>query len=298
MHRTPATRWPAVSTIGELLQREGLVRPRRRRAATHGRRGSGRTVASSANVVWTADFKGHFRVGTGAYCYPLTVLDLHHHYLLGGRAFPTTAVALARRGFARLFAEYGLPEVFRTDNGVPFAQPNALGRLGALAYWWVRLGIRPEHTRPATPSENGAHERFHKTLKAHTTQPAARLLVAQQRQFNRFEREYNTVRPHESTVDHRPPGDAYVPSPRPYPRTVPPLQYARTDEIRRVDPAGAIKWRNHAIFLSSNLSGEYVALTETAQAVIQIRYARLILGTFDPTTKRFTGEVQWNDDGL
>jgi transposase InsO family protein len=295
VHRAPGTRWPAVSTIGELLKREGLVRHRRRRAATHARLESGRTIASSANVVWTADFKGQFRVGSGEYCYPLTVLDLHHHYLLGCIALSTTAIPPTRRSFARLFAAYGLPKVIRTDNGVPFAQPNALGRLGALAYWWVRLGIRPEHTRPATPSENGAHERFQRTLKAHTTHPVGCSLVAQQRQFDRFETEYNTVRPHESTVDHRPPGYAYVPSQRPYSRKLPPLEYAPTDEIRLVDRSGVIKWRNHRIFLSTNLQAEHVALTEIEEALVQIRYASLILGDFDLLTKRFTGNVRWDD---
>ena len=114
------------------------------------------------------------------YCYPLTLLDLHSHYLLRCHALPSTAVHTARALFVRAFTEYGLPEVLRTDNGVPFAQPNALGRLGALALWWIRLGIRPEHITPATPSENGAHERFHKTLKAATTQPRSASLPAQQ----------------------------------------------------------------------------------------------------------------------
>jgi hypothetical protein len=31
----PSTRWPAVSTVGEILQRHGLVQPRRRHARAH-----------------------------------------------------------------------------------------------------------------------------------------------------------------------------------------------------------------------------------------------------------------------
>jgi putative transposase len=74
---------------------------------------------------------------------------------------------------------------------------------------------------------------------------------------------------------------------------LPPLPYAVTDEIRLVDGNGVIKWRGHAIFLSANLHGEHVALSETDQALVQIRYATLILGDFDPTTKRFTANVRW-----
>jgi putative transposase len=288
----PEKPWPAASTIGALLDREGLIKRRRRRGGTHARLASSRTVAAASNVVWTADFKGQFRLGNGTLCYPLTVLDLHDHFLLGCVALSSTAVETARQSFVRIFSEYGLPEVLRTDNGVPFAQPNAMGRLGALAYWWARLGIRPEHTRPATPSENGAHERFHKTLKAHTIHPASHSLPAQQRQFTRFGTEYNTERPHESTVDHRPPGHAYVASPRPYPRRLPPLPYSATDEIRLVN-GGAIKWRNHSIFLSNNLTGDHVALRETAGGLIAVRYATLILGDWDPETKRFTPNARW-----
>lgn len=289
----PATSWPAASTIGALLDREGLITRHRRRGGTHARLASSRTAAVASNVVWTADFKGQFRVGNGTQCYPLTVLDLHDHFLLGCAALATTAVESARARFIRIFSAYGLPEVLRTDNGVPFAQPNAMGRLGALAYWWVRLGIRPEHTRPATPSDNGAHERFHKTLKAHTIHPAAASLPAQQRQFDRFATEYNTERPHESTVAHRPPGYAYVASPRPYPRQLPPLPYLPTEEIRLVSSSGFIKWRTHTIFLSTNLSGDHVALSETEHGLTSIRYAALLLGDFDPETTRFTPNVRW-----
>lgn len=295
----PETRWPAASTIGELLKREGLLRARHRprRRVDGGRSALVRTTAHAPNVVWTADFKGEVRVppsGPGAYCYPLTVLDLHTHYLLGCQALPTTAVAPTRRIFARLFAAYGLPDVVRTDNGVPFAQPNALGRLGALAYWFIRLGIHPEFIRPARPAENGAHERFHKTLKAHTLRPPAVSLLAQQQRFDRFRVEYNTERPHESTVAHRPPADQYVPSPRPYPARLPPLVYPEEAAVRRVDASGVVKWKQQPIFLSTNLTGEYVGVFATEGDQLRICYARFTLGTFDPHTKRLTTECTWN----
>lgn len=288
----PERAWPAASSIGTLLQRAGLVRSRRRHPSGV-RMLTGRTAATAPNHVWTADFKGEFRLTRGPYCYPLTVLDLHSHYLLDCTAQATTAVAPTRVAFARLFRTYGLPDVLRTDNGVPFAQPNALGRLGALAFWWVRLGIRPEHTTPATPAENGAHERFHKTLKAATTQPAAPSLAAQQRRFDHFQREYNTERPHASLPDHRPPGHTYAPSPRAYPARLPALEYPATADVRRVAAAGAIKWRNHLVFLSTNLAGEYVALLETDRDRVTIAYAALALGDLDLHTHRFTPGVRW-----
>lgn len=290
----PATRWPAASSIGALLHRAGLVRARRRGRGPAARAlASGRTVASAPNVVWTADFKGEFRLGDRRDCYPLTVLDLYSHFLLGCTALPSTAVASTREVFGRLFRTYGLPEVIRTDNGIPFAQPNALGRLGALAFWWVRLGIRPEHIRPATPAENGAHERFHKTLKAAATRPSSASLAAQQRRFTRFQHEYNTERPHASLAAHQPPAQAYAASPRPMPRHLPPLWHPDAALVRRVSASGCIKWQQHTVFLTTNLAGQTVALLEQTAELLTIRYGPLALGEFDPVLHRFIPRVRW-----
>jgi transposase InsO family protein len=293
-HLEPNTRWPATSSIGALLLRAGLVHHRRRsRRATSRALTGERTAATAPNVVWTADFKGEFRLGDGVYCYPLTVLDLHSHYLLGCTALASTAVVPTRAAFTQLFRTYGLPEVIRTDNGIPFAQPNAMGRLGSLAYWWVRLGIRPEHIRPARPAENGAHERFHKTLKAVTTRPRAASLAAQHRRFLHFQREYNTERPHASLAQHVPPAQYYTPSLRAMPHHLPPVWYPETAVVRRVSDGGFIKWHQYRIFLSNNLTGETVALVEQADDLITISYSHLALGDFDPLLHRFTPRVRW-----
>lgn len=292
----PDTPWPAASSIGALLVREGRIKRRRRRVVPgRGRLTSERLGAGAPNDVWTADFKGHFRLGAGPYCYPLTVLDLHTHFLLGCVALPSVAVADTRAHFIRLFREFGLPRVVRTDNGVPFAQPNALGRLGILALWWVRLGIQPEHTTPATPSENGAHERFHRTLAAATAHPPAESFRAQQRRFDHFRQEYNTERPHESLLAHVPPARLYTPAApeRAYPTRLPALCYPTDATIRRVSHSGCIKWQQHRIFLSSNLAGDDVCLTAIGSELLRVTYATLKLGDLDPLLGRFRPDVRW-----
>ena len=79
--------WPAASTMGELLQREGLVKPRQR-----GRRmppnASPLEHAQAPNQVWCMDFKGWFLLGNGERCNPLTVQDAHTRYLLRVRDMP------------------------------------------------------------------------------------------------------------------------------------------------------------------------------------------------------------------
>lgn len=293
LQNEPATRWPAASTIGALLQRAGLIRRRHRPRAQPLAIPLSRTAATAPNVVWTADFKGQFRLGHGPYCYPLTVLDLHSHFLLGCTALPTVAIAPTRERFVRLFREFGLPAVVRTDNGVPFAQPNAAGRLGALAYWFVRLGVRPEFIRPARPAENGAHERFHRTLKEHTARPPAASVSAQQKRFDRFRAEYNAERPHEHTPGRRPPATQYSSSPRVFPDRLPPLLYPGSTGTRLIDSSGNLKWRNTRIFVSVNLARELVGVTETALDQVELRYGRLLLGSYDLHTQRFVARFEW-----
>lgn len=295
----PLKHWPATSSIGELLKRHGLVQKRRRRDRDRERAplNSYLTKATEPNLVWTADFKGQFRLksGVGPYCYPLTVMDLRSRFVLGIRALDTTAVIETRQEFTRIFREYGLPRVIRTDNGVPFAQPNAIGRLGQLALWWVRLGIKPEHIRPGRPSENGAHERFHKTLKAAATKPASASLKSQQQRFDDFITEYNTHRPHGTLTNRRPPHEFYVSSTRPYPERLPSLVYPETAMMRLVSSAGGIKWRKERIFISRNIAGEYVGVIEEADGLYSLSYGNLELGTLDAETNIFNPGVKWKD---
>lgn len=287
--------WPALSTIGALLAREGLVHRRRRNRRVEWRAlGNGRTQALAPNDVWTADFKGEFSLGCGALCYPLTIVDDHSRYLLRCTALAGPRVEPTRRVFERLFREHGLPRVIRTDNGMPFCQPNALGRLGQLAYWWTRLGIRPEHTRPAMPADNGRHERMHRTLKAEATRPAAYSLASQQRRFTHFQHDYNIERPHEALGDD-PPAQHYHSSPRVYPSRQPTMEYPAAIPTRLVDMNGAVKWRNNKIRLSRNLTGEYVGFLPLDNDAWSICYGPLILAQFILPTAQLTPSVYWND---
>jgi transposase InsO family protein len=179
MREQPTVAWPAPSTITSLLTRAGLVTPRRRsrreRSAWLCR--SPLTPATAPNDVWTADFKGEFRLGSGPYCYPLTIADLSSRYLLAVTGLAGTATEAAEAVFRRCFADFGLPHVIRTDNGAPFAAPGALGGLSALAVWWIRLGIRPERIDKGVPQQNGAHERMHRTPKSGRNAPAECILA-------------------------------------------------------------------------------------------------------------------------
>jgi transposase InsO family protein len=86
-------------------------------------------------------------------------------------ALDSTREDLAVTAFERLFRERGLANAIRSDNGVPFASPNALFNLSKLSVWWLRLGIAIERIKPGHPQQNGRHERMHLTLKKEATCP-------------------------------------------------------------------------------------------------------------------------------
>ena len=80
---------------------------------------------------------------------------------------------------------------------------------------------------------------------------------------------------------------------RPYPARLPPLVYPAEAAIRRVSTGGTIRWRQHRIFLSTNLAGDDVCLTLTAADLLMVTYATLKLGDLDPLVGRFRPDVRW-----
>jgi transposase InsO family protein len=281
--RHPRWELPHRSTVCEILSRNGMVpkKPRRRHI---GHPGKPTTPIAAPNEVWSADFKGQFKMGNGQYCYPLTVTDNFSRYLLSCQALSSTAVDGAKPVFTRLFKEYGLPKRIRTDNGVPFAT-TTLARLSRLSAWWVRLGVLPEFIEPGKPQQNGRHERMHLTLKAETTRPPGYSLGAQQRKFNVFIAEFNNVRPHEA-LDQETPASFYERSQREMPNKIKPFVYPDRFEVRYVSGNGGMRWNRDWVNVSTVCIGEYVGLEEIDDGIWTVYFGLLKLGRFDERRMR------------
>jgi putative transposase len=276
--RHPDVTWPAVSTAGDLLKRRGLVQQRRRRyKPTHP--GVVPATTHAPNDLWTADFKGEFRTGDDEYCYPLTVADLHSRYLLACTGLRSTRTHGAQAVFEQLFREYGLPRAVRTDNGVPFATTGLHG-LSILSVWWIRLGIQHQRIQPASPQQNGAHERMHKTLKRGAIRPPRANLQAQQRAFNQFRTLYNDERPHES-LDGTTPSSRYRRSPRPYPSILPAIEYPGHFLTREITAAGTFRFGDRLFFLSNALKHLPVGLEEMSDGVWSVYFCHVLLARLD-----------------
>lgn len=266
--------WPSASTIGVILSRAGLVEaPRRRRRVLDGPR---REIAvDAANEEWAADFKGWFRTRDQTRIDPLTITDSHTRFLLETLITPQT-VAGAKAGFTRAFCAYGLPRAIRCDNGSPFGSRGP-GGLTQLSVWWLKLGIEPHFIRPASPQENGRHERMHRTLKAQTSRPPAANAAEQQARFDAFRQHYNEARPHEA-LGQVPPADVYAPSPRAMPARLDDPWYDANHALRRVRSDGTIQWRGEYRFISEALCGELIGLCEVETGDHVARFAGYDLG--------------------
>ncbi len=277
----PGRNWPAASTIGALLKREGLVVARKKRWHT-----APYSVplahADEANRVWCADFKGWFRTADGQRIDPLTISDAHSRYLLRSQAVEKTDTARVQAIFEAAFREYGMPEALRTDNGPPFAS-RAVAGLSRLAVWWIKLGIVPERIAAGHPEQNGRHERMHRTLKQETAQPPAANRREQQRMLDRFRQEYNQVRPHEA-LQMQTPAAVYQPSARPFPARLPEPDYPENMLVRSVRPHGHFRWKKDDVFLSEVLWGERVGLMPEDDRWFTIYFAQLPLARLTATS--------------
>jgi transposase InsO family protein len=265
--------------VGGILKRKGLVKASRRRRRGVRPESIELREAAAPNEVWGADFKGWFRTGDGHRCDPLTITDVHSRYLLKCRRVEQPDSQCTKPVFEEVFAEFGLPLAIRSDNGPPFASQGA-GGLTGLSVWWVKLGIELERITPGCPQQNGRHERMHRTLKRETARPPAANASAQQRRFNRFQSSYNSERPHEA-LDNDCPADHYDASPRPYPGTVPEMEYPEHFERRQVRTSGEIKWCGELLYVSQALVGEPVGLEEIDDDKWLVRFGPIPLALID-----------------
>jgi putative transposase len=277
----PKLELPAASTAGEWLRRAGLVERRKRRARWQH---PGRPVgeATGPNQIWTADFKGQFRMRDGVYCYPLTVMDRYSRYLLTCDGRVSTEINGAKAAFERLFREVGLPEAIRTDNGEPFASRGIHG-LTALNVVWLRLGIRHQRIQRGHPEQNGSHERMHRDLKAETTRPPGEHLRLQQERFDRFRTIYNTERPHEA-LSYRKPASVWQPPARQYPANIGPPEYPGHFEKRLISDTGCFSFKGRFVFLSTVLAHEWIGLEAVDDGVWSLVYYNVLLARFAERT--------------
>ena len=278
----PDIHCPAVSTVHAVLDRNGLVK--RKKRTRNKACGTALTHVTQPNELWCADYKGEFMLADRRYCYPLTITDYASRYLITCDALSTTKEVYAFPVFERAFKDFGLPKTIRTDNGVPFSSPNALYGLSKLSVWWLRLGINIERIKPGHPEQNGRHERMHLTLKKEATKPAAGNFLVQQARFDDFIDYYNTERPHQA-LNMRMPAENYKKSPRPY-KGLGDLEYPCHDRAALVTNCGRICFKRRKINVSTVFAGQLLGIRQVTNSVWLVSFMHYDLGYFDAETVR------------
>ncbi len=280
----PNGEWPARSTIDEIVRREGLVCPRRRRPRYHSPF-SQRVTPTTAGEVHAIDFKGEFRLRRGRWCHPLTMTDTYSRYLMACEALPSIRLELVWPVVERVFREHGLPSAVLSDNGPPFGA-HGLGRLSTFSVRLMELGIRPVFIAPGHPEQNARHERMHRVLaESAAVRRPTESFRQQQHAFDSFRSFYNNDRPHEG-IDMDRPARRHHPSPRLFPTVLNPIEYPTTFEVRAVH-SGMIKWAGTHIFVSEALSTKPIGLELVDDRLWNVYFGSFLIGKLDEAERRF-----------
>jgi transposase InsO family protein len=248
---------PASSTITAILHRNGLVSEKASDAARHYRR----FEMPSPNDLWQVDFKGHFAMGDGSRCHPLTVTDDMSRYSLCISAKANERAEGVRDSFLSLFRERGLPKIILCDNGPPWGAGVHPGKT-KLEVFLLDYGILPIHGKPLHPQTQGKEERFHRTLKEELLAAVAiRDLFHAQMEFDAFRKKYNEERPH-CSLGYAVPADKYRNSDRAMPEMVCEWEYPEGCRVRRVGSGGWVLFDGREFYLSEAFEGKRVAFVE------------------------------------
>lgn len=250
---------PVPSTITEILRRHGRLDPEesRKRAPLQ------RFEAPQPNDLWQMDFKGPFQVERQT-CHPLTILDDHSRYSILLKACEDHRRETVRRHLGEAFDTYGLPQAMLVDNGGPWA-PATMGEWTKLSVWLLRLGVDVIHSRIRHPQTLGKDERFHRTLLVECiTSREFSTFTEVQHHFDRWREIYNNERPHES-LGLRPPASRYRASSRPYPSSLPPIEYEAQDRVRKVNGDGEVSLDGKRWRIGKGFSGYPVGIRPSAE---------------------------------
>lgn len=277
---------PSRATVERVLKKAGFVELRKRKRYVHPERIQNRVVPEKPNDVWTVDFKGWWYTAERERCEPLTVRDDYSKYILAITILGKGDVTSVKREFERLFKEYGLPKMIRSDNGPPFASTYGLMGLTRLAAWWLSLGIKLDRIDPGSPYQNGAHERMHLDMKKELENKISGSLKLYQAAFDEWRKEFNEERPHES-LSMKTPAMIYQKSERLFDVIPDWLVYPRGYISRNVNDRGVINHKGRRIFITNALCGFKVGLKPLSKDSLEVWFEKNLMGQIDLKTFMF-----------
>lgn len=271
-------RLPAASTVTEILRRHGRILDTESRK----RESYGSFERDEPNALWQIDFKGEFKMTSGRYCHPLTVLDDHSRYAVGLIACSNERRNTVQNHLIELFRRYGLPQALYSDNGRPWGSLNSPTRHTRLTAWLMRLDVQVIHGRPYYPQGRGKQERFHRTLKAELLQDRFfDNLQHTQERFDPWRQMYNQERPHEA-LNLNVPASRYHTSSREYPEQLDPFEYAEHFETRKTNRVGQFSFQRRVFKTGEAFGSQRLGLSPAGDGdVWDVYYCHFRIGQLD-----------------
>jgi len=276
---------PSTSTIRRILLTAGLVTPEPKKRPKSSYR---RFEADQPNECWQSDFT-HWQLADGTGVEIINWLDDHSRYLLTASVRPRISGEDVVITFLATADAHGLPRSTLTDNGSVYTSRFTGGRNG-FEYLLASLGIAQKNGHPNHPQTQGKIERFHQTLKRWlAAQPAAATMADLQAQLDRFQRIYNTLRPHRA-LNRATPAAAYAATPKARPATASAedsghyrLRYDRTDRHGKISFRRAGRM-HHLGVGASNAHRRVLAIADqTTVTVIDLTTGEILsTHTIDP----------------
>jgi transposase InsO family protein len=249
---------PSDSTIHQILRRHDRIAAEQSVKHTAWKR----FEHAAPNDLWQMDFKGWFTVGRGVKCHPLTILDDHSRYVVCLKACTDQRTQTVQTEMTERFRRFGLPLRMTMDNGAPWGN-DVEHPYTPLTVWLIRLGIRVSHSRPYHPQTQGKDERFHRTLKAELLGGRQFASIPEiQRSFDQWLHVYNCERPHQA-IGMAAPASRYQISWREFPEVLPQIEYSSSDEVRRVNEKGQVRYAGRHIVLGKAFHGYSVGIRRT-----------------------------------
>jgi transposase InsO family protein len=274
---------PARGSVENLFVRAGYTGIRRRRNLRGGVIIQNRVKPERPNEVWTVDFKGWWYTRNREKVNPLTIRDEYSKYILAIDVVEKGDTATVKQVFQRVFKQYGVPRYIRSDNGPPFANALNLWGLSRLSVWWMTLGIQLDRDDPGHPEQNGGHERMHRDMKTELQGQIDGSLNEHQKEFDRWRKEFNEVRPHES-LEMKVPSDIYKKSEIKFVNENVEIRYGRGYKVRMVNDRGFLNLNQKRIFVGNPFAGYHAGVKEYVDKPVEVWFGNYCLGKINQDT--------------
>lgn len=190
---------PSLSTIYRVLKRhdlvEGASRKRRREDYRRWQRGE-------PMQLWQMDIMGSVMLVDGTECKLISGIDDHSRFCVIAAVVPRATARAVCRALVAALETYGVPEEILTDNGKQFTGKYGRPRPSEVLFDRIcrNNGITHLLTKIRSPTTTGKVERWHRSIQEELLAdegPFADIEHAR-RAVEKWQREYNTQRPHQA----------------------------------------------------------------------------------------------------